>query len=41
MLKITTKTLINGDDIAKKTDDELFDAIAQAEALVAHMDAKV
>ena len=39
MLKITTKTLINGDDIAKKTDDELFDAIAQAEAEIAKCEA--
>ena len=39
MLKITTKTLINGDDIAKKSDDELFEAIAQAEAEIAKLNA--
>lgn len=39
MLKITTKTLINGDDIAKKSDDELFEAVAQAEAEIAKLNA--
>ena len=39
MLNITTKTLINGDDIAKKSDDELFEAIAQAEAEIAKLNA--
>lgn len=32
MLKITTKTLLNGKDIAEMTDEQLFDAIASAEA---------
>ncbi len=39
MLTITTKTLINGEDIAKKTNDELFEAIAQAEIEIARLQA--
>lgn len=39
MLNITTKTLINGVDIADKTNDQLFDAIAQAEAEIAKLNA--
>lgn len=39
MLQITTKTLINGEDIAKKSDGDLFDAIAQAEAEIVKLEA--
>lgn len=39
MLKITTKTLINNVDIADKTNDQLFDAIAQAEAEITKLNA--
>lgn len=32
MMKITTKTLLNGKDIAELTNEQLFEAIASAEA---------
>jgi len=39
MMKITTKTLLNGKDIAELTNEQLFESIAQAEAEIAKLEA--